>query len=87
MAALGIVAALIVLSGYYGLESGRLSSDNPVYYMLNGTSSCMLIVSIAWQYDTADSGALLMETCWLLISLKGFLRTFRKRGDKPEVKP
>lgn len=77
------MAALMVLTGYYCLESGRLSADNPLYYALNGISSVMLVASIAWQYDKADSGALLMECCWALISLKGFLRswTLRKKAS------
>jgi hypothetical protein len=77
---LGILAAFMVLYGYYSLESGKISSENTKYYMLNGISSIMLIISISYQYDTADSGALLMEICWLIISLKGFLRLTKKKS-------
>jgi hypothetical protein len=41
---------------------------------MNGVSSIFLIVSIISQFDLADSGAVLMETCWLLISLKGLIK-------------
>ncbi len=64
----GIAAALLVVVAYYCLESGRLKSDDRRYYVMNAVSSCILIVSIAYEYDQADSGAILMETCWLAIS-------------------
>jgi predicted membrane channel-forming protein YqfA (hemolysin III family) len=74
LAIMGILSALLVLVAYYNLETGRLKSNDPRYYLMNGVSSIFLIVSIISQFDLADSGAVLMETCWLLISLKGLIK-------------
>jgi predicted membrane channel-forming protein YqfA (hemolysin III family) len=79
LAVTGVLAALLVLFAYYGLETGRLKADDPRYYLMNGVSSVFLIISIVSQFDVADSGAILMESCWLLISLKGLLRTRRAK--------
>jgi predicted membrane channel-forming protein YqfA (hemolysin III family) len=77
LAVIGVLAALLVLFAYYGLETGRFKADDPRYYLMNAISSVFLIISICSQFDLADSGAILMESCWLLISLKGFLKHWR----------
>ncbi|MGB4057183.1 MAG: hypothetical protein WBK77_03775 [Alphaproteobacteria bacterium] len=81
MALMGVLAAILVVVAFYCLETGRLKADDFRYYAMNGISSAILIVSIAYEFDMADSGAILMETCWLAISLKGFLRTIRLRRE------
>jgi hypothetical protein len=75
MAAAGVAAAILVLTAYYGLETGRLRPDDPRYYTMNALSSLVLIMTIANQFDMADIGAVFMETCWLAISVKGLYRT------------
>jgi hypothetical protein len=73
----GVLAALLVLTAYYGLETGRLKATDPRYYAMNAVSSVVLIITIASQFDAADLGAVVMETCWLAISLKGLWRNRR----------
>lgn len=79
MAVLGILAAILVLIAYWGLESGRLKASDPRYYVMNGVSSMMLIVAILFEFDAADSGAVFMEVCWLLISTKGFFKALKEK--------
>jgi hypothetical protein len=79
LAAAGMAAALLVLTAYYGLETGRLKSDDPRYYTMNALSSAVLIITIANQFDLADMGAVFMEVCWLAVSLKGLYRTKHRK--------
>ena len=74
----GVLAALLVLTAYHGLETGRLKADDSRYYAMNAISSMVLIVTIANQFDAGDLGAVVMETCWLIISAKGFLKNRAK---------
>lgn len=75
---LGVVASLIILTSYILLEMGRFTTNTPLFYLLNMVGSICLVVTISNQFDSADTGAIFMECAWLLISLKGLIRTLRK---------
>jgi uncharacterized membrane protein len=79
VAMLGVFASLLILTSYILLESGKFTTNSPPFYTLNIIGSICLIITISNQFDSADSGAIFMECAWLLISLKGLLRTLKKK--------
>ncbi len=76
---LGIVGASACVIMFFVLERQILSSRSPVFYLVNGTGAFMVLVSAAWSYDGGDTGAIIQESCWCLISLIGLAGTLNKK--------
>ncbi|MEM9291165.1 MAG: hypothetical protein AAGD01_05765 [Acidobacteriota bacterium] len=75
---LGLVGVGLVLLAYYGLQSARLSSKQPRFYLLNGAGAALILLSLAEAWNLP---AAVIESAWLLISINGLVRTLRHRGD------
>lgn len=79
MAVVGLAGALVITGTYVALESDRISSKSVMYYVLNATGACLILVSIASQYDAGDTGGILVEVMWLAVSLMGLFKALKRR--------
>jgi len=79
MTFLGLLGAACVLSMYAMLESGRMSSSDPRFYMVNGVGALLVAISIAADYDSADVGGIVVEAVWVVISVFGIVKYLRKQ--------
>ena len=69
----GNVGVLLILVAYLLLQLGKLSSSSFSYSVLNALGALLLVISLLVNFNLS---ALLMELCWLLISLFALLRNF-----------
>lgn len=74
--AIGIIGVFITLVAYFLLSVNKIRPDKFYYPALNAVGSMMIVCSLfhAWNIS-----AFVMEVCWLLISLAGVWKYYRKR--------
>lgn len=75
--ALGVAGTVMVLTGYALPQLGRLSPNDPRYLLLNLVGAGLIVLSLL---DTFNLSAFLMEAAWVLISLFGLWRWWRRRA-------
>ncbi len=76
---MSVTGALLVLAAYAGQHFGRMSAESRAYLSLNfvgGILLCWVAIS------TRQSGFILMEGAWVLISLSGLWRSRRTGNSK-----
>lgn len=74
MMVIGIVGAVICVVAYMLIIVERIDPKGVAYCALNGIGGVFLLISIAAEYDVGDTGGLLVEICWIGISIYGVLR-------------
>ena len=70
-----IIGALMVLSAYAAAQTGRWSTDDPVYLWLNLIGSAILATLAA---ISSNWGFLLLEGVWAAVSASALLRPSRR---------
>jgi multisubunit Na+/H+ antiporter MnhB subunit len=74
---LGIIGVLLTLIAYFLLHINKIRPDKFVYPVLNSVGSALILYSIFFAWNIS---AFVMEICWLLISLLGVWKCYRKRS-------
>ena len=74
---IGIIGAVLMLIAFYLLEAGKLNPDNKSYPLLNLFGAAFMLYSLFFQWNLS---AVLMEAAWLLISLWGTIKAFRRES-------
>lgn len=70
---LGNIGVVTLLGTYLALQLGRLRADGAAYSLLNGIGAGLLCVSLSIDFNFSG---LLIEVCWLGISLFGLARWY-----------
>ena len=71
---IGIVGVLLTLTAYYLLNVNKITSDSMLYLSFNLIGSCLLLVSLVFNWNLSS---FLIEVAWVLISLIGLYRYFK----------
>lgn len=71
----GSAGALLMLVAYYLLDAGKLHPDKFYFPLLNLLGVSFMLYSLFFNWNTS---AILMEIAWLLISLLGIVKAFRR---------
>lgn len=71
----GNVGVLMVLVLYFLLQSERIQGTSLLFSAANGLGALLIIVSLTQQFNLS---AFVVEFAWLLISLYGLARNWRK---------
>ena len=79
MMILGIIGALLCVLAYLLIIVERIDPHGIAYCALNGVGGVFLLISIASDYDAGDAGGILVEVCWIIISVFGVVRATRKK--------
>jgi len=74
--AVGVLGTVMVLTAYALPQLGRLRPDDLAYLLLNLVGAALIVVSLI---ETFNLSAFLMEAAWVLISLFGIWRWWRRR--------
>ena len=77
-----VIGALMILVAYAAVQTGRWSTDAPVYLWLNLVGSIILSVLAA---TTQNWGFLLLEGVWSIVTAGSLLK--RRRPDAPARTP
>ncbi|HEY0006543.1 MAG TPA: hypothetical protein VGB17_17300 [Pyrinomonadaceae bacterium] len=76
--AISIIGAALVLLAYAGQRLKYLSSDGLAYLLMNFLGGALLFYAALW---TGQTGLILIEAAWALISLYGILSLRRKKQE------
>ncbi len=76
--ALGNIGVFLIVVTYLLLQLQRLPSDGLWYSVLNAVGASLIIVSLLFDFNLS---AFIIEAFWVLISLVGMVRYYRKRGE------
>ncbi|MEM6412450.1 MAG: cyclic nucleotide-binding protein [Pseudomonadota bacterium] len=71
----GYIGVALILIGYAGIQSGRLTADMLIYPILNGVGALAILFSL---YFHPNIPSIVIEIAWLLISCFGIFRYFSK---------
>ena len=72
----GTAGVILILIIYYLLQVGRINVQGPIYSVANFVGAGLIAVSLIFKFNFS---ALLIEICWMLISLIGIARYLRER--------
>jgi hypothetical protein len=72
----GLLGVAISLSAYGLLTRGIFTQDDPRYYWLNIVGTVLIGLSLIVQWNI---GAAVSQVLWILISLLGLVRAYRRR--------
>jgi hypothetical protein len=72
----GLAGSGCILAAYGLLQAGRLNRDHLSYSLINALGAALILLSLINAYNLPS---VVIESAWLLISLAGMLRWFRRR--------
>ncbi|GAA5006731.1 hypothetical protein FNZ56_04875 [Pseudoluteimonas lycopersici] len=72
---IGILGTLMVLGAFFLLQAGKIHGNRLAYQLLNLLGAAGVLVSLVGKFNFP---VLLLEGAWIVISLYGIVRTFRK---------
>lgn len=72
----GLIGSVVVVAGYFLLQSGRLSGTAPTYQCLNIAGSGCILISLFGGFNLSVA---LLQCTWIAISLYGIVRGLRSR--------
>ena len=72
----GTAGVILILIIYYLLQVGRINVQGLFYSVANFVGAGLIAVSLIFKFNFS---ALLIEICWMLISLIGIARYLRER--------
>ena len=80
--AIGILGVGLTLLAYLLLQAERLESRSRAYSALNLIGSVAILTSLAFDFNLS---AVLMEGCWVVISLYGLIKALFSLSRVPPV--
>jgi multidrug transporter EmrE-like cation transporter len=75
---LGTVGVAVIVVAYFLLQTGRMRSEQLAYSVMNGVGAVLILISLYYDFNFPS---LVVEFFWLLISLYGIARYFRRKPD------
>ncbi len=76
----GIIGAICCVGMYAAVSMGRISADRPVFFIVNGIGSVLVLIGAAHNFDMGDLGSVGQEMIWAAISLGGLTRVWWTNG-------
>jgi peptidoglycan/LPS O-acetylase OafA/YrhL len=73
----GLVGVALILLAYFLIQSGRLTSEDLRYPVLNLVGALLLLISLLHSWNTPS---VVIELCWISISVYGIVKIMRKRN-------
>lgn len=74
---IGFLGMICVVGAYFLLQIGKASSDSVVFLSINLIGAVLLIISLLVHFNL---GSFLIEVFWIIITLIGFYKLYKKRG-------
>jgi hypothetical protein len=72
----GLTGVILILSAYLLLQSGKWHSGQLRFPLTNLIGSCLIFTSLIFNWNLPS---VVIETCWILISLYGTIRILLKK--------
>ena len=71
----GILGTLMTLGAFFLLQAGKIHGNRLAYQLLNLVGAACVLVSL---WNKFNISVFLLEATWVVISVYGIVRTFRK---------
>lgn len=78
--AVGIIGVILILLGYYLITKGSLTGDDLGYHLMNLCGAVLLLISLMWTWNLPS---VIIELCWMSISIWGIFRILRRKNNDP----
>jgi hypothetical protein len=75
----GMAGVALILFAYFLLQTGRIDPRGLTYSTANLIGAALITVSLIYDFNFS---ALLIEVCWMVISLVGIRRYFQQRRER-----
>lgn len=79
MTVAGLMGAGLCVLAYALLSLERIDPKGLLYFTLNGLGGVLLLISIAYDYDSGDTGGIAVELCWVVISAIGIAKVLMRK--------
>jgi paired small multidrug resistance pump len=73
----GSIGVFTIILTYVLLQTERLRSEQLAYSLLNGLGAALIVFSLLYSFNFS---AFVVESLWVLISIFGIVKYFRKRN-------
>ena len=73
---IGSIGVAFVVGSYFLVQIGRLSTDQGRYSIMNGLGALLILFSLYFEFNMS---AFLIEAFWVLISVIGLVRYYRRK--------
>lgn len=73
---IGVVGVILLLSAYFAITNGYLSSKTLIYQCLNFSASWLILFSLCFNWNLPS---VMIEIAWIMISVVGIVRIIRDR--------
>ena len=90
MMVLGIIGTILIVGMYFLMLQDKINAKGFWFSFLNGVGAVCMLASIGYDYDPGDTGGLLVEACWAVISFYAAWRALRAHSRNvmpPPVPP
>lgn len=74
----GTVGVFTIILTYILLQIGKIRSESLLYSVLNAAGASLIIISFRYKFNFS---AFIVEFFWVLISIYGIIKFFRKRNQ------
>lgn len=80
---IGLLGTVFCVGAYGLLTFERITANSITFHGLNMVGAVLLLTSIAYDFDWGDFGGVLIEVCWIVISVFGLTKLLlnSKRED------
>ena len=72
---MGNIGVFLLISSYWGLQTGKLASDGLLYSVINLVVAVFLTINLCYRPNLSS---LIIEFFWFIISVYGIMRALHK---------
>lgn len=72
----GLIGVAVMLWAFFLLQAGKLRGDAFMYQLMNAVGAAAVLLSLVNDFNLS---AFVIETCWVVISVYGMIRSRGKR--------
>jgi paired small multidrug resistance pump len=72
----GLIGVAVMLWAFFLLQAGKLRGDAFMYQLMNAVGAAAVLLSLVNDFNLS---AFVIETCWVIISVYGMIRSRGKR--------
>lgn len=76
----GLIGSFLCVSMFFLLEQEKVDSKGLPFYGINALGAFLVLISAAHDFDNGDLGTISLELTWVMISLMGMWRAYRRRA-------
>ena len=75
---IGLSGVTLILIAYFSLQTERIRAEDWRFSAINGVGALLIMTSL---YFTFNLASFVIEVFWLMISLFGLWKAWRRRGE------